>query len=129
MKIEHLALNVPNSVAMANWYIENLGFTMVKSINESPFVRFIADNQGSMLELYQNNEAPILNYKAMHHLSLHLAFESEAPEEDIKRLVEKGASFIEKIETNSGDILVMMKDPWGVAIQFCKRAEKMIKQE
>ncbi|MFV0290190.1 MAG: VOC family protein [Mangrovibacterium sp.] len=125
MKIEHLALNVPDSVAMADWYVENLGFKLVKAVNASPFVRFIVDDSACMLELYSNEAAPTFNFAQVHHLSLHLAFESLNPESDAKRLAEAGARLIETVQTNDGDLLVMMKDPWGVAIQLCCREKKM----
>ncbi|MFV0554177.1 MAG: VOC family protein [Mangrovibacterium sp.] len=125
MKIEHFALNVPDSVAMADWYVKNLGFTIIRADAESPFVRFIADDDGCMLELYQNPTAPTFDFPAVHHLSLHLAFESANPQADAERLMEVGAKLWEVINTPSGDMLVMLKDPWGVAIQFCRRAKKL----
>ncbi|MFV0505369.1 MAG: VOC family protein [Bacteroidales bacterium] len=125
MKIEHLALNVPDPVAMAQWYEEYLGMKVVKAGNEAPFVRFIADDSGTMLELYQNTNAPILEFNSIHHLSLHLAFLSDNPRSDVKRLAVAGATFVEELNTPEGDCIAMMKDPWGVAIQLCKRANKL----
>ncbi|MFV0366135.1 MAG: VOC family protein [Mangrovibacterium sp.] len=125
MKIEHFALNVSDSVAMAEWYVENLAFKMVKAGSDAPFVRFIADADGCMLELYSNSSAPTFDFSQVHHLSLHLAFESDCPETDQKRLEAAGASFVEKVETPDGDTLIMMKDPWGVAVQLCKRSQRM----
>ncbi|MFV0521844.1 MAG: VOC family protein [Mangrovibacterium sp.] len=126
MKIEHLALNVPDSAAMADWYVEHLAFRIVKAGTSAPFVRFIADTEGCMLELYSNDSAPIFNYQHVHHLSLHLAFEVDHPDVIKERLEAAGASFVEKIETADGDTLIMMKDPWNISIQLCKRAERMI---
>ncbi len=126
MKIEHTAYNVPDSAAMADWYVENLGMKIMLAGEETPFVRFVADDNGVMFELYTNNDAPIPDYSAMHHLTLHLAFYSEDPEKDKERLLAAGATFVEEIIPGPGTHLLMMRDPWGMSLQFCKRAQKLV---
>ncbi|MFM8478773.1 MAG: VOC family protein, partial [Planctomycetaceae bacterium] len=55
MKIEHLALNVPDPLNLARWYVEHLGFTVKRRGIEPPYVHFIADDSGTvMLEIYGN---------------------------------------------------------------------------
>src|SRR5262249_45002677 len=43
MDIEHMALNVPDPVAMADWYTEHLGMRVVRSVPGPPHTRFLAD--------------------------------------------------------------------------------------
>jgi catechol 2,3-dioxygenase-like lactoylglutathione lyase family enzyme len=36
MKIEHFAINVKDPQAMAQWYVANLGMTIVRASDEPP---------------------------------------------------------------------------------------------
>ena len=55
MKIEHVALNVPDPLAMARWYVEHLGLTVKRRAMEAPYAHFLADDSGTvMVELYGN---------------------------------------------------------------------------
>lgn len=126
MKIEHTAFNVKDAQAMAEWYVQNLGMRIVMQLNEDPYTHFLADESGNMIEIYSNSAAEIPDYEHMHHLILHLAFVSENPDADRARLEQKGATFIEDIKTPDGSHLLMMRDPFGLAIQFCKRAKSFM---
>ncbi len=121
MRIEHFALNVPDPVKMADWYVENLGFKIVLATDEAPFVRFLADGYGGRIEIYNNPAGDVLDFNNTHPLTVHLAFVSEDPNADRAKLEAVGATFVEEVNLPDGGLLVMMKDPWGVAIQFCKR--------
>ena len=128
MKIEHVAVNVADPVKMAKWYVEHLGMTIVRSMDEAPFAHFLADDSGNvMIEIYCNPPDLIPDYKAMHHLVLHLAFLSEDPAGDRQRLEQAGATFVEEIKPGEGGHIIMLRDPWGLAIQFCKRARPMLR--
>ena len=126
MNIEHTAVNVESPVEVAKWYVENLGLRIVFSMKEAPFTHFLADENGCMIELYGNKQADIFDYKNMHPLMLHLAFVSENPDNDRERLEKAGASYIEEVKLPDGSHLVMMRDPWGLAIQFCKRGTPLV---
>lgn len=128
MKFEHFAINVTHPVEMAAWYVEHLGLEIVSQMKESPFMTFLADDSGAiMLEIYNNPKGPILDFKNQHPLVVHLAFVSENPTEDKNRLLQKGTSAISDDILPDGAHLVMMRDPWGFSIQFCKRAKPMLK--
>ena len=43
MRIEHIAINVPDVLNMARWYVEHLGLTVKRRGMESPFAHFLAD--------------------------------------------------------------------------------------
>ena len=128
MKFEHFAINVKEPVEMAKWYVDNLGLKIVKQMTESPFMTFLADDSGTiMLEIYNNAKGAILDFENQHPLVVHLAFVSENPTEDNNRLVQNGATAISDDVLEDGSHLVMLRDPWGFSIQFCKRAVPMLK--
>jgi catechol-2,3-dioxygenase len=127
MKLEHFALNVEEPVAMADWYKEHLGLQIVRQMEESPFTTFLRDDSNTILiEIYKNAAAEVPNYKDMNPLLVHLAFVSEDPTEEKNRLIKAGATAVSDHQLNDGSHLVMMRDPWGLAIQFCKRGNAMI---
>ena len=72
MKLEHFAVNVSDPVAIADWYIKNLGLTAVRRDKTAPFMTFLADDSGRiMIELYNNPPDQVPDYKNMHPLVLH----------------------------------------------------------
>ena len=127
MKIEHFAINVSDPVAMAAWYENNLGLETVRKMNEAPHTHFLGDKSGAvLLEIYNNPPDKVPDYKNMDPLLVHLAFVSTDPESDKAKLIKAGASFVEDVKLPDGSLLVMMRDPWGLAIQLCKRGNPMI---
>lgn len=128
MKIEHVAFNVADPLAMARWYVEHLGFTVKRRVMESPWAHFLADDSGTvMLEIYGNPDFPVPDYGAMHVMSLHLAMVSHDVAADVARLQAAGATVIQEPTTApNGDQLAMLRDPWGFAVQLCKRSEPMV---
>lgn len=127
MKIEHFALNVKDPVAMAQWYVKNLDLEIVRKMDVAPYTHFIGDKSGAiMLEIYNNPVDQVPDYFNMDPLLLHLAFLSSDPESDKDMLIKAGASYVEEVNLSDGSNLIMMRDPWGLAIQLCKRGVPMI---
>jgi catechol 2,3-dioxygenase-like lactoylglutathione lyase family enzyme len=127
MKIEHIALNVKEPHAVSAWYEKHLGMKVVKKMADSPYMTFLADDSGKvMVELYNNPQAEILDYPNLNPLMLHLAFVSENPDEEKERLGKAGAVLVSDDTLEDGTRLLMMRDPWGLCIQFCKRAKPML---
>lgn len=128
MKIEHVALQVEDPVALARWYHDHLGLTIKRSQTESPFGQFLADDGDAvMLEFYNNPKATVPDYRAIDPLALHIAFWAEDVAGARARLIAAGATPEgEVVQTPSGDELAMLRDPWGVPIQFVKRVARMI---
>ncbi len=127
MKLEHFALNVSDPVGMSKWYKENLGMTIVRQQTEAPFTHFIADNSGRiMIEIYCNPADEVPNYKNMDPLLVHLAFVSENPTADKQKLITAGATEESDTPFEDGTHLVMLRDPWGLSIQLCKRGKAML---
>ncbi|HYJ38355.1 MAG TPA: VOC family protein [Chitinophagaceae bacterium] len=128
MKLEHFALNVEDPLAMASWYCDHLGLKIARQMEDSPFTTFLADDSNTiLLEIYKNPAAEVPTYREMNPLLVHIAFVSEDPSAEKQRLIEAGATLVSDHQLNDGTHLVMMRDPWGLAIQFCKRGEPMIR--
>jgi catechol-2,3-dioxygenase len=124
MIFEHFALNVANPVKMAKWYANNLNMEICKSIAEYPFTHFLADHSGRLvMELYSNENAEIIDYQKVHPLQFHIAFASENAEQLKNILVNNGATVFEEHKPSNGTHLVMLRDPFGVALQICQRAD------
>lgn len=128
MKIEHLALNVPDPLNMARWYVAHLGMKVKRRGMETPFVHFLADDSGTiMLELYGNPDAPALDFPATQPPALHLAFLSRDLAGDVRRLTAAGATIVADVHTlPSGDTFAMLRDPWGLPVQLVSRKAPMI---
>lgn len=127
MKIEHFAINVPDPAAMADWYVEHLGMRIIRQQAEPPQMTFLADDSSQvMIEIYHNSTAPVPDYKNQDPLLVHLAFVSLHPKEDKMRLQKAGAREVSDDITASGDHVIMLRDPWGIPIQLCKRKEPMV---
>ena len=127
MKIEHFALNVSDPIAISKWYCEHLGFTIALENKEAPFMHLLKDESGTvMIEFYNNSAAPVPNYTEQDPLVVHIAFVSINPVEDKDRLVEAGCSVVIEQKFDDGSHLFMMRDPWGLAIQLCKRGAPVI---
>lgn len=130
MKLEHFAVNVEDPLAMADWYVKHMGLSIVKQKQEPPFMTFLADDSGRiMIEIYKNPTDQVPDYRNMDPLLVHLAFVSEAPDKDKDRLEKAGASVVSELQMEDGSHLVMMRDPWGLAVQLCKRGVPMLKGE
>lgn len=127
MKIEHFAYQVEQTVAVTEWYGLHLGFTVKRSA-DIPFpVRFLADESGDvMIEIYSNPAMTTPDYASMDPLILHMAFVCNQIDETIEQLTAAGAVLLSKDTTPAGDTLAMLRDPWGLAIQLCRRAQPMI---
>ncbi|MFC6998911.1 VOC family protein [Rufibacter roseus] len=127
MKLEHFALNVEDPIAMAAWYVEHLGMTVVRQMPEAPFTTFLADDSGRiMVEIYLNPADEVPDYRSMNPLLVHLAYVSENPTADKERLCAAGATLVSDAHLEDGSHLIMLRDPWGLALQLCKRGTPML---
>ena len=79
-----------------------------------------------MLEFYRNPRVAVPDYSSMDPMLIHVAFVSADPAADRDRLIAAGATVADDlVRTPAGDELVMLRDPWGVALQLAKRAQPM----
>ncbi|KAF0095967.1 MAG: glyoxalase/bleomycin resistance protein/dioxygenase [Puniceicoccaceae bacterium 5H] len=122
MLFEHFALNVPDAAAMADWYVENLGFRILKAGEKAPFVRFLGDSSGRCIaELYTNPQAPVPDYATQHHLVFHFAVVAADAEQKRDALLAAGATLVVEDTTSDGSLVITLRDPWGVPVQLCRR--------
>ena len=128
MKIEHVALNVPEPVQAAQWYAANLGMEIIKSSDQDPFIHFLADGtRQGVIEMYNNSQAPIPDYASMSPFLLHIAFSVDDIETKHAALLAAGGTAHGQIETNEvGDRLAIVRDPWGVCIQLVQRKQPLL---
>jgi glyoxylase I family protein len=128
MKIEHFAYQAQDPVSVAEWYVAHLGCVVKRSSGAPGHARFLADSAGVvMLEIYNHPRLTTPDYRGMDALLLHLAVMSTDPAGDRDRLVAAGATVVDDFTTSpAGDELVMLRDPWGFAIQLVRRAEPMV---
>jgi glyoxylase I family protein len=128
MKLEHFALNVGEPGAMAAWYETHLGLRAVYKQEAAPFTHFLADDSGTiLLEIYCNPPDQVPGYRSMDPLLLHVAFVTADPDSDKASLVSAGAEAVEDKTLQDGSRVIMLRDPWGLAIQLCKRATPMLR--
>ncbi len=127
MTFEHFALNVSKPVEMGQWYIDNCEMKLVKSMEEYPYTRFLADKSGQVvLEIYSNTSQRIPEYNKQHPLEFHFALTVSNPIEIKDKLVKAGAKVEEEIKLDDGSHLIMMRDPFGVPLQLVKRAKALV---
>ena len=124
MKFEHFALNVPDAPAQAQWYVKNLGFSIVRKREDAPFTHFLADETcRTVVEFYSNPKATIPDYAAQHPLIFHLAVATPDAKAGRVRLEQAGATLFLEEPQPDGTLLIMLRDPWGVALQLCQRTK------
>src|SRR6185369_11547364 len=115
MEIEHVALNVADPVALADWYVRHLDMRIVRQVETGPRTRFIADRAGRVvLEVY-HQQAPVPDYAAMDPMVLHVAFKVGDIAVARQKLLDAGATIAKDVHTTGeGDEMAFLRDPWGV---------------
>lgn len=131
MYVEHIGFAVEKPLETACWYVENLGFRLLKKVHNGPGAdnAFIIDAAGgTAFELIgQPGFAP--TFGLVPTLSqLHLAFYADDPHAEAERLVAAGAKFEGETPAAPGDTLLYLRDPYGGVIQLVKRKEPFIKK-
>ena len=127
MKLEHVALLVADPAAVARWYEEHLGMRVVRVGDAPGNARFLADEAGeSVLEVYAGT-LPLPDYASMDPLLLHVAFVPDDVPSTRARLLAAGATPVgEVVVTPAGDQFAMLRDPWGLALQFARRSHPLV---
>lgn len=85
---------------------------------------FLADGTGRVvLELYTNPKAEIPDYARQAPSVLHFALSVSDATREGSRLVAAGATLFSETTRPDGTRFVMVRDPWGLALQLCQRAQ------
>lgn len=128
MKLEHIALNISSPIEWSQWYVEHVGLEVARQMHEAPFTTFLRDDSGlMMIEVYNNPPEQVPDYKNLDPLIFHIAFVSADVDGDRDRLLAAGATLESDDHLDGGTHLVMLRDPWGVCLQLCKRGAPMLK--
>ena len=126
-RIEHVAFNVAEPVEQAGWYVRHLGMRVARYGGGPTEVHFLADAAGAtVLEFYRNPAAAVPDYAAMHPMQMHVAFAADDPDAEAARLQAAGATPEDTTDLPDGSRLVMMRDPWGLAVQLVRRATPLL---
>ena len=127
MRIEHIAINVPEVEKHAQWYVNHLGMTIVRQLEEMN-IHFMTDESSHVvMELYTNPEVTMPDYASMEAEVFHIAFSADDIEAERDRLVSAGAESLTDIRTTpAGDRLTFLRDPWGVCLQLAQRSKPLI---
>ena len=127
IRFEHIALNVDNSLETAQWYRDNLGMKILRGGDDRGSKQFVSDPGGNMMfEFYHSKSAKIPDYASMNNHELHIAFMVDEVKAACQKLISAGAKMDgEIVVTGDGDEIAIVRDPWGIPIQFVKRAVPM----
>lgn len=127
IQFEHFALNVEQPHEIADWYVRTLGCQVLFKMDTEPHTVFLADANGRVFwELYRNRKARMTNVCHSDPLVFHLAVAVDNLDETKSNVLEAGGAFVEEVRTDSGSVLLMMRDPWGIALQLCSRVPPFI---
>ena len=127
LKVEHFACNVSDPPGMAAWYVAHLGMRIVRRNAAPPQIHFLADAAGRVvMEIYSNSADAVPDYGAMHPMRFHVAFAAADPDAARAELVAAGATFVNEQSLPDGSRLLMLRDPWGLPLQLCKRATPLL---
>ncbi len=123
MVFEHFALNVPDPLAFAAWYVAHLGATILYQQPEGTLTTFLADATGRVfVEVYLNPAGATDPFATRHPLTFHFAFQTSDAQGLMELLLAAGAAVVEEQRPAPGTHLVMLRDPWGIPLQLCQRA-------
>lgn len=126
-RIEHVAFNVAQPVETAAWYVQHLGMRVARYAGGPTEIHFLADAAGaSVIELYRNPVAAVPDYNAMHPMQMHIAFLVDDADAEAARLSAAGATLEDTSDLPDGSRLVMMRDPWGIALQLVRRVQPLL---
>lgn len=90
--------------------------------------RFVADpGRNMMFEFYRSRSAPVPDYASMNNHQLHIAFMVDDVKAMCDKLIAAGGQLDGEITTTrEGDVIAIVRDPWGIPIQLLTRARPML---
>ena len=122
--IEHIGFVISTPCKAADWYVKNLGFTLLRKA-ENNSVAFIKEpHSGLIFELIGNPDIHPIDKDLTHPLQVHIAIKSENINLDRQRLIDAGATFVMDCRTDHpGAKVCIVKDPFGLYIQLAQRKD------
>ncbi|MGH8017361.1 MAG: VOC family protein [Opitutaceae bacterium] len=127
MRFEHFAINVADPAKVAAWYVKHFGVRILRALDQAPFTHFLGDSDGRVfLELYENPKAPVGTAANKHFLEIHFGFVTEDAAAEAAPLIEQGCPVVEDVNLPDGTRLLMLRDPFGLCVQLCQRAKRLL---
>ena len=126
MKLEHSAINVENAKAVAQWWSEHLGMRIVVENDEPPYMHFLVDDDGAMMEIYSMTDTDIPDWASIDPQSIHFAFTTADMDAEQARLEAGGAEVVKASTSPTGDKLLFLRDPHGTPIQLVQRQRPLL---
>lgn len=126
MKLEHSAINVKDAAAVAQWWSEHLGLRIVVAQDAPPYMHFLADDDGAMMEIYSMADAAVPEWAAIDPRSIHFAFAVADIEAEGQRLQAAGAAHVMSTASPAGDKLMFLRDPYDTPFQLVQRIKPLL---
>ncbi len=127
-RFEHIAFNVPDMEAMADWYCTHMA--MLKVRHDPGRKLFLADHTKVVVfELYSNPDKPMIDLAATTSAAMHIAFVVDDIHASIEKLIAAGATVETPPADAAGDTLTMLRDPFGLALQLVERKEALLDRD
>ncbi|MBI5394550.1 MAG: VOC family protein [Verrucomicrobia bacterium] len=123
--IEHVGILARDSVSLARWYQNTLGWRVVYDNQKSPPTYFVATEDGSMIEIIPISATdvagrpPALGDPGVRHIAIRVDDFDKA----YAMLRAKGVNFIEPPKEGAGGTkVVFFRDPEGNILHIIRRA-------
>lgn len=128
IRFEHVAFNVKDVHAAAEWYCTHLGFQVMRQQPVPPHMTFLADaGKHMMFEFYTNASVPLFDRASLNDTTTHVALMSDDLRADRARLLEAGCAASGDVATTpAGDLLAFLHCPHGLILQLVQRATPML---
>ncbi len=134
-RFEHLALNTPNQMISALWYVEfmNLVIPWSKDIDAKANnfrdyrVPYVGDVARKMSFEFYDKTGSDYSFSKFSHEECHIAFTTHDPEKLAERMVFGGAKVVSPLRTGlNGDQFIDLVDPRNFPIRLIKRKEAVL---
>jgi catechol 2,3-dioxygenase-like lactoylglutathione lyase family enzyme len=122
MYAEHVALYAGDPVELAKWYIETLGFEVVRTLEKEgrPPIYFLKGDKGLVIEILPTGEA-----RPSRELSdpgySHIGLVVEHFDQAASSLQSKGVSLVNVRQTSNGWTIGYFNDPEGNQLEIVHR--------
>lgn len=122
MKLEHFGIYARDTEALANWYINTLGFRVVRTLEKEgrPPIYFLAASEGGEIEILPTQEPHAersLNQGGFSHIGL-IIDDFAAVEANLDK---KGICLEGVRDTSNGWKIGYLQDPEGNVLEIVRR--------
>ena len=126
MKLEHSAVNVSDAKAVAQWWREHLGMRIVVENDTPPYMHFLVDDDGAMMEIYTMADVEVPDWANIDPRSIHFAFTTADMDAEQARLEAAGAEVVKADTSPAGDRLLFLRDPYSTPFQLVQRKKPLL---